>query len=266
MKIQKGQVQYKDRNDYYVTYGITDDGKQYYFITKDIEKFSNGNRVATTALVEAIDDMVKANNVGVISEDGREVIPFNHRRIKPVNDDIILAEIATPVSQGVIDAVNARSDAASATTLVATTTAVKDKLNAKMNNEGRFIFNDLFSEATIYDINGNNLVNGEYFSFIGLDNGKLYLSKNTEDSEITEYSILPPEVQSDITPANDSSNIDVSTVEVDQDVVEGALNSETVQGNVPATDIVGEAAPEAAVDTNPEAGVEFTSLGTEGAG
>ena len=30
MKIQKGLVKYKDRSDIVCTYGITDDGKQYY--------------------------------------------------------------------------------------------------------------------------------------------------------------------------------------------------------------------------------------------
>ena len=237
MKIQKGQVQYKDRDDYYVTYGSTDDGKQYYFIDRDVEQLKNGNRIASTELVEAIDEMVKANKVGVIDSEGNEVIPFQHRRIKPVNDDIVLAELATPVGQSVIDANTARNDAQAATTLVSTTTTIKDKLNAKMGSEGRFIFNDLFSEATVYDINGNNLVNGEYYSFIGTDNNKLYFSKNTADSEITEYSILPPEVQSDVTPANDTNAIDVSGVSVPQEVVEGALNGEAVQPSVETSDI-----------------------------
>ena len=236
MVIQRGQVQYKDRDDYYVTYGVTDDGKQFYFIDRDVEQLNNGNRIATTELVEAIDEMAKASNVGVIDSEGKEVIPFQHRRIKPVNGDIVLAELATPVGQSVVDAINARNDAQAATTLISTTTAIKDKLNAKMGSEGRFIFNDLFSEATVYDINGNNLVNGEYYSFIGTDNNKLYFSKNTAESEITEYSILPPEVQSDVTPTNDTNTINVSEVEVPQEVVEGALNGE-VQQNVETPEI-----------------------------
>ena len=188
MKIQDGQVRYKDRDDYKVKYGITDDGKQYYFITKDVESLSNGNRIATTELVEAIDDMVKPEHIGVVSEAGVEVIPCTHRRIKPIVEGVLLAEVANPVSQNVIDANVQRNDPQAATNLVSTTTTVKDKISKEMGSAGRFIFNDLFSEATIYDIDGNNLVNGEYYSFVGLDvNNKLYLSKNTVDSEVATY-------------------------------------------------------------------------------
>ena len=224
MKIQKGQVQYKDRNDYYVTYGLTDDGKQYYFIEKDVEVLKNGNRIATTVLVEAIDEMVKPEHIGVVNEAGEEVISCTHRRVKPISDEILLAEAATPISQNVIDAINTRNYPTAATTLVSTTTTVKDKLNTKMNGNGRFVFNDLFSEATIYDINGNNLVNGEYYSFIGTDNNKLYLSKNTVDSEITEYSVLPPEVQANVSEGV-NNEIDINQVEVPENTVENALNT-----------------------------------------
>ena len=230
MKIQKGIVKYKDRTDIVCTYGVTDAGVQYYFLDeKDEKKFSNGNRIASTELVEAIDSMYKASHIGVIDSVGNVVIPFDNKSIRPVNDDIILVEKAKPVSQSVIDAVNLKSDPLAATKLVSTPATIKDKLNSKMGPEGRYVFNDQFSEATVCDINGNNLVNNEYFSFIGHANNKLYFSKNTVDSEITEYSILPPEVQSDITPASDSKEIDVSSVSVSKDVIEGALNGENAQ-------------------------------------
>lgn len=233
MKIQKGIVKYKDRTDIVCTYGVTDAGVQYYFLDeKDEKKFSNGNRIASTELVEAIDPMYKASHIGVIDSVGNVVIPFDNKSIRPVNDDIILVEKAKPVSQSVIDAINLKSDPLAATKLVSTPATIKDKLNSKMGPEGRYVFNDQFSEATVYDINGNNLVNDECFSFIGLANGKLYFSKNTVDSEITEYSVLPPEVQSDVTPASDTKEIDVGDVSVSKDVIEGALNNETAQESV----------------------------------
>ena len=43
MKIQKGIVKYKDRNDITCTYGVMDDLTQYYFI----ETLSNGNIIAS---------------------------------------------------------------------------------------------------------------------------------------------------------------------------------------------------------------------------
>lgn len=228
MKIQKGIVKYKDRNDIVCIYGVTDDGKQYYFLGEDDKQLKNGNRIASTALVEAIDPMVKASNIGLIDENGNEVIAFDNQAIKLINDDIILVEKAQPVSQSVINAINLKNDPAEAAKLVSTPATIKGRLNAKMGPEGRYFFNDQFSEATVCDINGNNLVNDEYFSFIGMANGKLYFSKNTEDSEISEYSILPPEVQSDVTPTNDGNEIDVSEVEVPKEVVENALNSENI--------------------------------------
>ena len=82
MQVQKGQVKYKDRSDIICTYGINDAGKQYYFL--DGEKLSNGNLIASTALVEAIDPLVVASNVGVISSNGEIIVPFENKSIKPV--------------------------------------------------------------------------------------------------------------------------------------------------------------------------------------
>ena len=64
MKIQKGLVKYKDRSDIVCTYGITDEGKQYYFIND--RKLSNNNIIVTSALVEAIDHSVVPANIGVL--------------------------------------------------------------------------------------------------------------------------------------------------------------------------------------------------------
>ena len=255
MKIQKGIVKYKDRNDIVCFYGVTNDGRQYYFLDEtDEKKFSNGNRIASKLLVEAIDPMVKASNIGVVNEAGEEVISFDNKSIKPINNDIILVEKSQPVSQSVIAANEMRSDPAFATQLVSTPATIKSKLNVKMGSEGRYLFNDQFSEATVCDINGNNLVNNEYFSFIGMTREKLYFSKNTVDSMITEYTILPPEVQSDITPNSDKNEINVGEVDIPSDVVENALNekqeeinvnqdkqkeeSENVQGAIRTDDIV----------------------------
>jgi len=234
MQIQKGYVKYKDRSDIICNYAVTDDGRQYYFLGANNERLANGNIIASKELVEAIDPMVQASNIGVIDENGNEVIPFENKTVKSVNNDILLIEKAQPVAQSVIDAIALKNDPLSAAKLVSTSAAIKDKLNAKMGAEGRYVFNDQFSEATVCDINGNNLVNNEYFSFIGMTSGKLYFSKNTPESEITEYSILPPEVQSDITPNNDTNEININDVNVPENVFENALNSDA--SNVVSTE------------------------------
>jgi len=231
MKIQRGIVKYKDRSDIVCTYALTDDGKQYYFLDEtDTKKFTNGNRIASTALVEAIDPMVKAEHVGIIDENGVIVVPFDNRSIRPVNDNVILVEKAVPTSQNVLDAIELRNDPASATALVSTPATIKDRLNAQMGVEGKYFFNDQFSEATICDINGTNLVNGESYSFVSMANDKLYLSKNLADSPISEFSLTTYELTA--APAVNSEAIDVSNTVVDQQVVEDALST-------PVADTVG---------------------------
>ena len=69
MKIQKGMVKYKDRNDIVCVYGVTDDGKTYYFLNNDGKSFSNGNQIVSTELVEAIDPMYKSSKIGVVDSE-----------------------------------------------------------------------------------------------------------------------------------------------------------------------------------------------------
>ena len=248
MKLQKGIVKYKDRDDIVCLYGVTDDGKQYYFLDEtDNKKFSNGNRIASTLLVEAIDPMVKASNIGLLDEVGNEVIPFVNRMIKPVNDSIILVEVATPISESVIEANNMKTDPSLATRLVSTPSLIKEKMKDKIGAEGRYLFNDQFSEVTICDIDGNNLVNGEYFSFVALNNDKLYLSKNTIDCEIQEFSLAKEIVQVDV-PLGENSNIDVSELNVESDVVEKALNPDVDTSE--EVDSLGEDVPSDEVETD----------------
>ena len=242
MRILKGNVKYKDRNDIVCTYGIADDGKQYYFMdSNDTKKFANGNRIATTLLVEAVDPMVKASNIGVVDPDGNVVIPFENKSIRPVDDNVIIVENSTPVTNSVIEAINLRSDPLSATKLVSTPATIKEKLNQQMGVEGKYLFNDQFSEATICDINGNNLINDERYSFIAMANDKLYFSKNVADSVISEYSLIPSEVQNNNVESNESQSIDLSETQVDQNVIENAMeNAEgavAVQSNVNPSDV-----------------------------
>ena len=187
MQVQKGLVKYKDRSDILCTYGITDDGKTYYFLEGNT--IPNGNIVATTVLVEAIDPLVVSSSIGVIDPDGNVVIPFENKAVKPLPNDLLLVEKATPVTDSVIEAVELRSDPSAASKLVSTPAAIKENMHIKMGDAGRFVFNDQFSEATICDINGNNLVNDELFSFIGLTDDRMFLSKNVIGSFIWEFDV-----------------------------------------------------------------------------
>lgn len=223
MQIQKGQVKYKDRSDIICTYGINDASKQYYFL--DGEKLDNGSYIASTVLVEAIDSSVVATNIGVISSEGGVLVPFENKAIKPVYKNTLLVEKAIPSTQSVIEAVNMRKDPLAATKLVTTPATIKERMNAKMGEGGRFIFNDQFSEASVFDFDGNNLLNGEYYSFIGLNNGTLYMSKNTVDSAVVEYRLDNEEKEKE-------ESIDVREAKVNTDVIEKVMEP------VPATEEV----------------------------
>lgn len=235
MQIQKGLVKYKDRSDIVCTYGLTEDGKQYYFL--DGMTIANGNIIASTVLVEAIDPVVAASSIGVIDSNGNVVIPFENKSIKLISDDLLLVEKANSVTPSVVEAISLRSDPLAATKLVTTAATIKENMNAKMGSEGRFVFNDQFSEATICDINGNNIINDEYFSFIGMKNNEsLYFSKNTTDSVVVEYSladrmfIAPPE------PENPEA-LDIQDTDVTQDIIDVAMAAEEKVSGFGAEDI-----------------------------
>lgn len=247
MKIQVGQVKYKGRDDYRVVYGTTDAGKIYYFL--DDTALKNGNRIASTELVEAIDNTFKPSHIGIVDESGNEVIPFVNKTVKLISDGILLVEKVEPESDAVKQAISLRNDPTAATKLVSTPAAIKSKISAVMSNEGRYVFNDLFSEAYICDLNAKPLVDGLY-SFIAIDhiNNKIYLSKNNPDEPISEFSIMPTQVNN--TSVSDNNTIDVTSVNVSSDAVENALgntqvnNTEEVQAvatdSIPIAPIVNE--------------------------
>ena len=223
MQIQKGLVKYKDRSDIVCTYGLTEEGKQYYFL--DNTSMTNGNIIASTVLVEAIDPVAVASSVGVIDSNGVVVIPFENKSIKPIADGLLLVEVANSTTPSVVEANSLRSDPLAATKLVTTPATIKDKMNVKMGAEGRFIFNDQFSEATVCDYSGNNILDNQYFSFIAIKNNEtLYLSKNTIDSPVMEYSLRD---RMFIAQAEEpAAPLDVQNTEVTQETIDGAMNAE----------------------------------------
>lgn len=246
MKIQKGMVKYKDRNDIICIYGVTDAGKTYYFLNNDGKSFANGNYVASTELVEAIDPMYKASKVGVIDSEGREVIPCENKGVKPITDDVILVEKAVPTTESVLQAIERRSDSLYAAQLVSTPAQIKDSIYREMGNDGRFLFNDQFAEATVYDINGNNLVNGEVYSFIAMNNDHLYLSKNVPESPVVHFALGENKVEEVVEAVQEDAiqapapeppveatevkeEIDVNDVSVPMDVVENALEGQATE-------------------------------------
>lgn len=262
MQIQKGLVKYKDRTDIVCTYGLTDEGRQYYFL--DNTSMSNGNIIASTVLVEAIDPVAVASSVGVIDANGTVIIPFENKSIKPLIDGLLLVEVANSTTPSVVEANSLRSDPLAATKLVTTPATIKENINAKMGAEGRFVFNDQFSEATICDYDGNNILDNQYFSFIAIKNNEtIYLCKNTADSPVLEYSL----VNRMFVATAPEAPLDVQNTEVTQETIDGAMQAEEKVVGFSADDITAkdfEAVADNAVEeplpiepsvVNPEEGV-----------
>ena len=185
MTVQKGLVKYKDRTDLLCTYGTNESGVNYYFLSE----LANKNIIASSELVEAIDPEVIKSHVGLINSEGKELIPLINKNIKLINDDMLLVEISKPVSSNVIDASTNGSN------VVADAAYIKEQMNTLSNNMN-FLFHDHTGEATIYDTNGNNLLNNEYYSYIGLvENDGIYLSKNIPNSGILKLPLVSDEVK-----------------------------------------------------------------------
>ena len=221
MQIQRGLVKYKDRSDIICTYGVTDNGNQYYFL--DDTKLANGNIIVSTTLLESVDPLAVASHIGVIDSEGNEVIPCNNKTIKPISSDILLVEKANPESPNVLESLRQREDPAFATKLVTTPAAIKDNMNKLMGVDGRFVFNDQFSEATICDIDGKNLINNEYYSFISANDEKIFFSKNIEGSQVIEYPLYPVNEEK---VEEEAPTLNVETTSVTQDSIEKALSEE----------------------------------------
>ena len=198
MNIQVGQVKYKGRDDYRVIYGTTEDGKVYYFLDNTV--LANNSRIGSTELIEAIDKEIKPSHIGVVSSDGKEVIPFVNKTIKLISDGILLVEKSSPESENVKEALSLRSDPTAATKLVSTPAAIKDKMSKVMSKDARY-----------------GLIDGECIAVDG-STGKVYLSKNDLNTQLVEYSILPLDVKD-----NNASSLDVTKVEIPKEVVEKAL-------------------------------------------
>ncbi len=271
MKIQKGLVKYKDRSDIVCTYGITDDGRQFYFLNDS--KLSNNNIIVTSTLVEAIDASVVHSNVGLIDAEGNVVIPCENKNIKLITKDILLVEKSTPVSPSVIEACETRKDPLAATKLVSTTALVKDKVFSEMGTDGRFLFNDQFSEASLYDLNGKNLVQDKFYSFIAINKNSdtIFLSDNTKESPVDKFSLTTmtlndtTNVPSGEVPENAGfADIDVNDANVSKEEIDNAMNG-VEEAQLP--DDLANAIPneEVPVETTPEAPVDVAVPVAQGA-
>ena len=252
MEILKGQVRDPGYPDCECTYAKMDNGQLYYFI-KDGE-LSNQNIIVTTILKEAIGH-TPYTSLGLINSNGDVLIPFENKAITKLDDNLLLVEKNTATTQSVVDAINARSDPFSATNLVNTANAIKEQMKSVMGYSAEFVFDNQFSEAALYNIQGQN-IGGAYFSFIGRDDfGNYYMSSNVLNSQIVKYD---PSLVQNQAPPTASTETPSSSDDVQQQISESPQDnqiSDNTQNNNQTFNNVQEETPNQAQQNAPNLGI-----------
>ena len=235
MEILKGQVRDPGYPDCECTYAKMNNGQLYYFI-KDGE-LSNQNIIVTTILKEAIGH-TPYTSLGLINSNGDVLIPFENKAITKLDDNLLLVEKNAATTQSVIDAVNAKSDPFSATNLVNTANAIKEQMKSVMGYSAEFVFDNQFSEAALYNIQGQN-IGGAYFSFIGRDDfGNYYMSSNVLNSQIVKYdpslvqNQAPPPASTEAPSSSDDVQQQISEAPQDNQISDNTQNNNETFNNV----------------------------------
>ena len=183
MEILKGMVREKGFEDKECTYMKTDDGKQFYFIENF--QLSNGNIIACSDLSQGVGNKPR-QTLGVITPRGEIVIPFENKMIKPLENNLLLVERNIPITPNVANALAKKDDPNTATNYMNDANTIKNQLKSVMTGGENYVFDNPFSEAALYTLEGVN-VGGNYFSFISKNGNDYFLSTNVVGSSILKY-------------------------------------------------------------------------------
>lgn len=283
VSFERAKVEYNGAPDLYVDYVIVKANGQevnYYLLNDQRIEKGHGLYIVSTNLKESVDASVPRSHIGIIDDKANVVIPCNNKTVKVIDGKFLLVVRNEPETDSVKEAVLASKDQSATEKMVNANATIKDKVNKEMGS-GKFILNDLLSEGTIYSLDGENLLDGKYYSFIGMNDHSFYLATNVSDADVEVVSfdgaknIIPPIVQPDgpVLPALDNAQpLDVSSVSVPKEDIDEALEKAPVE-EVPAVENSTEATPAveassletpevsaetAPVEENPEVSAEST--------
>lgn len=254
MEILKGMVREKGFEDKECTYMKTDDGKQFYFIENF--QLSNGNIIACSDLSQGVGNKPR-ETLGVITPRGDVIIPFENKMIKPLENNLLLVEKNTPTTPNVAEALAKKADPQAATSYMNDANTIKSQLKSVMAGGENYVFDNPFSEAALYTLEGVN-VGGDYFSFIGKSGNDYYLSTNIVGSSILKYDssvnmnngntnkeMIPNNSENTINQSDNVGNDNVANSDVEQQAVninvdnqvgdansEGSINQEPLVPNI----------------------------------
>ena len=257
VSFERAKVEYNGAPDLYVDYVIVKANGQevnYYLLNDQRIEKGHGLYIVSTNLKEAVDASVPRSHIGIIDDKANVVIPCNNKTVKVIDGKFLLVVRNEPETDSVKEAVLASKDQSATEKMVNANATIKDKVNKEMGS-GKFILNDLLSEGTIYSLDGENLLDGKYYSFIGMNDHSFYLATNVSDANVEVVgfdgakNIIPPIVQPDgpVLPALDNAQpLDVSSVSVPKEDIDEALEKAPVE-EVPAVESSTAATP--AVET-----------------
>lgn len=272
VSFERAKVEYNGAPDLYVDYVIVKANGQevnYYLLNDQRIEKGHGLYIVSTNLKEAVDASVPRSHIGIIDDKANVVIPCNNKTVKVIDGKFLLVVRNEPETDSVKEAVLASKDQSATEKMVNANATIKDKVNKEMGS-GKFILNDLLSEGTIYSLDGENLLDGKYYSFIGMNDHSFYLATNVSDADVEVVSfdgaknIIPPIVQPDgpVLPALDNAQpLDVSSVSVPKEDIDEALEKAPVE-EVPAVESSTKATPAVENSTEPTPAVEASSLET----
>ena len=272
VSFERAKVEYNGAPDLYVDYVIVKANGQevnYYLLNDQRIEKGHGLYIVSTNLKEAVDASVPRSHIGIIDDKANVVIPCNNKTVKVIDGKFLLVVRNEPETDSVKEAVLASKDQSATEKMVNANATIKDKVNKEMGS-GKFILNDLLSEGTIYSLDGENLLDGKYYSFIGMNDHSFYLATNVSgaDVEVVGFdgakNIIPPIVQPDgpVLPALDNAQpLDVSSVSVPKEDIDEALEKAPVE-EVPAVESSTEATPavETPIVETSEVSVETTPV------
>lgn len=242
IEFNRGKVAYKGQSEIYCNYAkvVNPDGTEvFYYFLNDLD---NGCYIASTDLKEAIDPDISKAFLGLLNKKGDIIIPFENKSLKVVDDKYLLAVRNQPQTPSVLEAIASRNDPTAAERMVNANASIKDKLNKAMSTQSvssKFILNDLLSEGTVYTLDGHNLFDNQYFSFIGMTPDSFFGTTNVPEDEVKEFPVnapvksasllqnmpvvepeaVVPEVQVKSDP------LDVSSVQVSKNTIDSALDT-----------------------------------------
>lgn len=232
VKFDQGKVSYLGKTDILCSFAtVTVGNQEFRYYELNDQKLDNTYHIVSDSLKEAIDPSVPRSHIGLINSSGEVIIPLENKAIKILDDKFLLVVRNNPKTQSVIDAIASREDPKAAEKMVIANSSIKDKINKKMGEQGRFILNNLLSEGTICRTDGSKVMD-QYVSFIGMTDDEFFCSTNVVDSEVItiprninismmgNFPIVEPEEAN-----REVENLDVSNVEVSKTTIDTALNS-----------------------------------------